>query len=104
MRHLILAIATSIVLWGCAGIPVPDPSTQTAEMTDICPDGGELTGAFYGIDDSGLVLFKRGSLPVGLMDRGKQTVYVYAEKKTYTVEDVQKKYPSPCDLPPYIST
>ena len=46
-----------------------------------------------------IIIYSRPTGPVGALDMKKKRIYVYAEKKEYALEDLIKKYPTPCELP-----
>ena len=73
------------------------------EAQGICPDGTAIEAQLYDANpddpEAAVVLFKREGRPVGALDSKADTIYVYADRKTYTLSEAQEKYASPCDLP-----
>ena len=69
----------------------------------FCPNGATIVITNYDANpddpDAVIRVLESNGVPIAVIDFKKNEVYVYLEKKMYTLEEIQQLYPSPCDIP-----
>lgn len=98
--NIVLALGFLVALTGPPDFSKMPVITQSGA---ICPNGVMITITDYDSDpqdpDAWLRVFEMAGQPVAVLDGKKKEVYVYAEKRTYSLEDIARTYPSPCGIP-----
>jgi hypothetical protein len=102
LTNLLLGLSLLTVAYSPPNFEGMTPlGTQSGE----CPDGVTMEVTLYDPDPSDpealIVVFKKEGFPVGLLDAKANTLYVYADKKVYPLEEAKEKWPTACDFPTY---
>ena len=100
LTNILLTVGLLVALMG-----PPDVSKMPilSQGSYLCENGIIFEITNYDSDpndkDASIRILESGGLPVAAIDFKKKEVYIYKEKKSYTIEEAQVKYPNPCDIP-----
>lgn len=96
LAALLLTAATS-------GAPDISKAPIIGNQFGLCPDGTVIEKVVYDADpndpEAAFVVFKRAEDIVAIWDTKKGEIYVTADNKVYSLDEMRDKYPSPCDIP-----